>query len=142
MDYAPLIIKGIGVVGETVGGMKQASDEAKAYKDKAKFIAARTEMQRAASERETAHIIARNRNVAAGSGVDPFSGTADAVEQSNAFQGGMNTAWIKYLGDFEKYQALSSASGARSKMFGTLAKGSIGAGSVLTDWWKKTQEKK
>ena len=141
-DYVPIIIKGLGVIGETVGGMKQASDEAKAYKDKAKFIDARTQGERAAADRETAHVIARNRNMAAAAGVDPFSGTADSVEKSNAFQGGMNSAWIEYMGNFEKSQALNSARGARGKMFGALAKGAPGAGGVLIDWWKKTQEKK
>lgn len=142
MDYAPIILKGLGVIGETVGNMKQASDEARAYKDKAKFIAARTESQRSASDRDTARVIARNRNMAGAAGVDPFSGTAAAVEMDNAFQGGMNSAWIEYMGNFERSQALNAASSARSKMWGAFSKGAIGAGSVLNDWWTKSQEPK
>jgi hypothetical protein len=136
---AGLLMSALGTVGEVVGGIFQANQQASAYEDEAKAVGYQTRLERQAAEKRNQQIISRNRAMAAGAGIDPFSGSSLEVEFANAFDAGMNEASIQYAGDVRKRAAKMGASQSRGQIPGLIFSGLSKGGSIMGNWYGQTK---
>lgn len=143
-QWAMVAVQVVGTVAQMVGSSKEAS----AQEDQADAIQRETQLERHATAKRNQQIISRNRNVAAAANVDPFSGTAEEVEFSNAFDAGMNEAMITYAGNVRKQRAKMGAAQSGGEMFGSLTSfaGSKSGGfladkgqSIMGSWFNQSK---
>jgi hypothetical protein len=115
-----------GTLGQAGMSAKSASDNANAEAESYRIQGA---INKAAVERQGAHVIAKNQARAAAGNVDPFSGSPLETELENAFNVGQQKALIdydtrtkirrsKYQGQQEGQHAFGSAIGSFGSILG------------------------
>ena len=145
MGAIPAILSTVGTIISTISSIGQANAQARQDKEQAKAIQFQGNLERFAYGKEAQRVLAQNRNIAAGSGLDPDSGTIQAVNDENAFMWGFNDALQKYRNNVSarqynlralnyQQQVPGIALGGALKAAGSLV-GTKGSGG-LYDWYK------
>lgn len=143
MDWLSVGSTALNLAGTASGATaeaQRASSQADALEEQAGAIEAQTELERRANNRRTRQILSRNRNVAAASGVDPFSGSPLELELSNRFEADLTNTLLGVGGRAASRNNMLQARGLRQSIPGLVA-GNIGkgAGSILGDWYRRTK---
>jgi len=139
-EYGATTLQAVGTAAQVGSAIQQADAQAKLGEEQAALINEETRLTREASQRRYRQVIGRNRAVAAGAGVDPFSGSPLEIELANAFEQGMNEELETYSGKSRAYQARLGAHFQRRAIPGMAIGGAAQIGSsVMGDWYKKTR---
>lgn len=130
--WAPLITQVSGVASDTIGGMRAASYNRDAAKAQAEQAIINSQLEARQVQRRNAQVLGKQRAIAAGSGVDPTSGSPMAVYMDSVRQGELDRLTTLQGGKIAEQRGLYAAGLADMQRSAALRKGMTGVGTIFT----------
>lgn len=133
------IIQGIGTFGQVIGGIGQASSQARAYDDRAKAVRAQAALQFQADKKEAESGLAKNQARTEAGGIASGSGSPLEFELDNAFTAGKNRALRRWASEIDARSLEGQAASARAQIPGLIFEGLTQGASHLGKWYKASK---